>query len=136
MGRADLKQRSRHPKKKSRTNPTLTLDTPDLRTAIFFLDRFEEAESALQRASERKVGTPNFPVILYILAVLKGDKDEMDRVVSPARGKRQTEHRLAHTESLALARSGRLQAARGASSRAVDLALQEGDRESVRLGGR
>jgi tetratricopeptide (TPR) repeat protein len=38
---------------------------------------------------------------------------------------------LAHVEALALARSGRLQAARRSSSRAVDLALQEGAREKA-----
>ena len=38
---------------------------------------------------------------------------------------------MAHAEALALARSGRLQAARRSSSRAVDLALQEGEREAA-----
>ena len=38
---------------------------------------------------------------------------------------------MAHEEALALARSGRLQAARRSSSRAVDLALQEGEREAA-----
>ena len=55
----------------------------------------------------------------------------MDRAVALAKGKRGAEHWLAHAEALALARSGRLQAARRSSSRAVDLALQEGDREAA-----
>ncbi len=67
----------------------------------------------------------------YNIAVLKGDKDQMDRVVALAKGKRGAEHRMAHAEALALARSGRLQAARRSSSRAVDLALQEGEREAA-----
>src|SRR5262249_39832262 len=90
-------------------------------------DRFPEAESTLQRASERKLENPNFLVLQYTIAMLKGDKDQMDRVVALARGKHGAEHRLAHAEALALARSGRLQAARRSSSRAVDLAVQEGD---------
>jgi tetratricopeptide (TPR) repeat protein len=49
--------------------------------------------------------------------------------VALARGKQATEYRLAHAEALALARSGRLQAARQSSSQAVELALHEGDRE-------
>ena len=49
----------------------------------------------------------------------------MDRVVNLAKGKRRAEHWMAHQEALALARSGRLQAARRSSSRAVELALQE-----------
>jgi eukaryotic-like serine/threonine-protein kinase len=38
---------------------------------------------------------------------------------------------MAHEEALAGARSGRLLAARGLSNRAVDLAMQEGGRESA-----
>jgi serine/threonine protein kinase/tetratricopeptide (TPR) repeat protein len=95
----------------------------------FFLDRFPEAESALQQASEHKVENPAFLVIRYTLAVLKGDKDQMNRVMALARGKPGTEHTMVHAEALALARSGRLQAARRSSSRAVELALQEGKYE-------
>ena len=43
---------------------------------------------------------------------------------------------MAHEEALALARSGRLQASRRSSSRAVDLALQEGTRGGSELSGR
>jgi len=51
----------------------------------------------------------------------------MDRVVARAKGEHRAEHQVAHKESLALARSGRLRAARLSSSRAVDLLLQEGE---------
>jgi serine/threonine protein kinase/tetratricopeptide (TPR) repeat protein len=95
----------------------------------YFLDRFPEAESSLQRAAERKLDNPNQRVLRYNIAVLKGDKGQMDREVALAKGKHGAEYRLAHEEALALARSGRLQAARRSSSRAMDLALQEGDRE-------
>jgi serine/threonine protein kinase/tetratricopeptide (TPR) repeat protein len=97
----------------------------------FFLDRFEEAESTLHRASERKLEMPEFVVLRYTIAVLKGDQEQMDRAVGLARGKRRAEHLLAHAEALALARSGRLQAARRPSRRAVDLALQEGKYEEA-----
>jgi eukaryotic-like serine/threonine-protein kinase len=103
----------------------------NLANSYFFLDRFAEAESTLQRASERKLENPNFLVMRYNIAVLKGDKDQMDRVGGLARGKHGAEHRVAHAEALALARSGRLQAARRSSSRAVALAMQEGDREAA-----
>jgi tetratricopeptide (TPR) repeat protein len=53
----------------------------------------------------------------------------MNRVVALAKGKREAEHRLAHAQALALARSGRLDAARKLSNRAVTLALQEGGDE-------
>ena len=47
-------------------------------------------------------------MIRYNIAVLKGDKDQMDRAVALAKGKHGAEHWLAHAEALALARSGRL----------------------------
>jgi tetratricopeptide (TPR) repeat protein len=49
--------------------------------------------------------------------------------VALAKGKHGAEHLVALAEALALVRSGRLQAARRSSSRAVDLALQEGEHE-------
>jgi tetratricopeptide (TPR) repeat protein len=99
-------------------------------SSYFFLDRFKEAEITLQRASERKLEMSGFLVFRYNIAVLKGDQAQMDRVAGLARGKRRAEHLMAHEEALALARSGRLQAARRSSNRAVDLALQAGDSET------
>jgi len=55
----------------------------------------------------------------------------MDRLVAVTKGQHGLEHRLAHAEALGLARSGRLEAARRSSSRAVDLALQEEGREGA-----
>jgi tetratricopeptide (TPR) repeat protein len=103
-----------------------------LASSYFLTGRFPEAESTLQRASERKLEQPLFLVLRYNIAVLKGDQEQMERAVGLARGKRQLEHWMAHEEALALARSGRLQAARRSSSRAVDLALQEGQGEGAR----
>src|SRR5271169_4174870 len=102
-----------------------------LASSYFLLDRFPEAESILERASERRLVEPTLLVLRYNIAALKGDKDQMDRVVALAKGKHGAEHPVAHAEALALARSGRLQAARQSSSRAMDLALQEGEREAA-----
>ena len=99
--------------------------------SYYFLDRFPEAESTVQRASERKLENPGWLVMRYNIAMLKGDRDQMDRVVALAKGKHGGEHRLAHAQALALARSGRLHAARQSSNGAVDLALQEGAREEA-----
>ena len=84
-----------------------------------------------KRAAERKVEEPYFIVLRYIMAALKGDKDQMAQLVSQVKGQHGAEHWVAHEEALALARTGRLQDARRSSSRAVDLALQEGDREKA-----
>jgi hypothetical protein len=67
----------------------------------------------------------------YHIALLNGDQEQMDRAVGLAKGKQGAEHGMAHAEALALARSGRLQAARRSSSRAVDLALRGAEREAA-----
>jgi tetratricopeptide (TPR) repeat protein len=74
---------------------------------------------------------PSFLVLRYSIAVLKGDREQMDQVVGLARGKRRVDHGMAHEEALALARSGKIDAARRSSNRAVDLAMQQGDRGSA-----
>ena len=70
-------------------------------------------------------------MIRYNIAVVKGDKDQMDRIVAQAKGKHGAEHPMANAEALALARSGRLKLARQSSGRAIDLAGQEGGREAA-----
>jgi eukaryotic-like serine/threonine-protein kinase len=108
--------------------PNLIYGYHNLASSYFFLDRFPQAEGILQQASERKLESPDFLVLRYNIAALKDDQDQMDRLVALAKAKPAAEQWLAHEQALALARSGRLQAARRSSSRAVDLALQEGDR--------
>jgi serine/threonine protein kinase/tetratricopeptide (TPR) repeat protein len=112
-------------------DPDFVLGYDNLAMSYFLTSRFAEAESTLQRASARKLDMPPFLVLRYNIAVLKGDQEQMDRSVAMARGKRGVEHWIAHMEALALARSGRLQAARRSASRAADLALQEGERETA-----
>src|SRR5207253_6802961 len=112
-------------------DPDFALAYIGLAQSYFLTDHFPEADSTLQRASERKLELPDLLVVRYNIAVLKGDQEQMDRAVSLASGKRRAEHWMAHEEALALLRSGRLQAARRSSNRAMDLALQEGEREAA-----
>jgi tetratricopeptide (TPR) repeat protein len=111
--------------------PDAVFGYSNLASGYFYLDRFEEAESALQRAADRKLGDPSFLMIRYKIAVLKGDTGQMDRIVALAKGKHGAEHPVANLEALALARSGRLKLARQSSSRAIDVARQEGARETA-----
>jgi len=111
-------------------HPDIPIGYGGLAGSYFYVGRFSEAESVLQRASERKLGNPVHLMMRYNIALLKGDQDQMNRMVALAKGKREAEHRLAHAQALALARSGRLDAARMLSNRAVTLALQEGDDEA------
>jgi tetratricopeptide (TPR) repeat protein len=114
-------------RKEIATRPDVPFGYGNLASAYFYRDQLSEAERTLQQAYERQLENPNHLVLRYNIALLKGDKDQMDRAVARATGKRGAEHRLAHSEALALARSGRLQAARLSSSRAQDLAVQEGE---------
>ncbi len=114
-------------------DPDSAVAYDSLAQSYFLTDRFPEAESTLQRVSERKLEMPDSLVIRYNIALLKGDQKEMDRAVGLARGKSLVEHGMAHAEALALARSGRLQAARQSSNRAMDLARQEGGDEAAAI---
>src|ERR1700722_15374941 len=112
-------------------NPGEMFGYTSLANSNLFLDRFDEAERALQLAADRKLETAEVLFLRYNVAVLRGDQKQMDRTAGLARGKRKAEHGIAHDEALLLARSGRLQAARRSSSRAIDLALQQGERETA-----
>ena len=114
-------------------HPDVVFGYGNLASIYFFLDRFPEAESILQRASEHKLEIPRNWVMRYNIALLTGDTEQMDRVMALAKGKHGAEHMMAHAEALALARSGRLQAARRSSSRAVTLVSQEGNYESAAI---
>jgi eukaryotic-like serine/threonine-protein kinase len=112
-------------------NPDAANAYSSLAQSYFHTDRFAEAESTLQRASARKLERPNNLVMRYNIALLNGDQEQMDRAVRLAKGMPGAEHGMTHAEALALARSGRLQAARQLSRRAVDLALQGTQREAA-----
>jgi tetratricopeptide (TPR) repeat protein len=112
-------------------DPAFVYGYDSLAGSYLFLDRLEEAESTLQRASERKLEFPEFLMFRYNLAFLKGDQEQMDKAVVLSRGMRRVEPWMAHAQALALARAGRLQDARRSSSRAVDLAVQEGENEAA-----
>src|SRR5262249_51628196 len=113
------------------SNPTVVFGYNNLAASYFYLDRFPEAQGVLQQASERKLESPDLLLTRYLIPMLEGNAGQIERVMAQAKGKARAEALLAHAEALSLVRSGRLQAAQQSSSRAVDLALQEGDRETA-----
>ena len=112
-------------------DPEFLYGYANLASAYFYVDRFEEAESVLRRATEGELEDPGLLMIGYNIAVLKRDQDQMDRIVAQAKGQQGAEHALANAEALALAGSGRLKLARQSSGRAIDLAGQAGGREAA-----
>ncbi len=111
--------------------PDLPYPYVNLALAQFYTGRFPAAENTIQRATARKVQMPQLLMLQYNLAAQKGDREQMDRIAGSASGNRAVGRWIAHSEALALARSGRLRAARRSSGRAVDLALQEREREAA-----
>jgi serine/threonine protein kinase/tetratricopeptide (TPR) repeat protein len=108
--------------------PDVRIGYGNLALSSFFLDRFGEAENALQQAAAHKkewLELPQFLVYRYNIAFMKGDNEQMDRAVALARGKRLGEHWVMNSQALVHARSGQAQLARRLSNRAVELALQE-----------
>ncbi|MGA8151330.1 MAG: protein kinase [Terriglobales bacterium] len=112
-------------------DPDFTPAYVNLAYSNFYLDRLGEAENALQRASERKLETPELLLLRYYLAFLRGDTAGMEQAVTRAKGKPGAEDWITHSQALALARSGQLQRASGMSRRAVDLARQAGQPETA-----
>jgi eukaryotic-like serine/threonine-protein kinase len=108
--------------------PDVRIGYGNLALSSFFVDRFGEAEDALQQAAAHKkewLELPQFLVYRYNIAFMKGDNAQMDRVVALAKGKQQAEHWVTNSQALVQARSGHVQLARRLSGRAVDLALNE-----------
>jgi eukaryotic-like serine/threonine-protein kinase len=107
--------------------PDFLFGYSNLASANYYLDRFEEAQKVLQLARERNVGGDEVLMLAYQIALVTGDREDADRIVGLARGKPRAEPNLAHQDALALARAGRLEAARRSSNRAMDLARQQGE---------
>jgi len=112
-------------------DPGFVFGYTNLTRSYLYEDRFGEAGNTLQGASARKLEIPNLLVLQYNLGFLRGDKEQMDRAVARAKGKRGAEHWVANAEALTLARSGQLREAQRVSGRAVELARQEGEREAA-----
>ena len=94
-----------------------------------YLDRFDEAAAALQRAADRKLDDARYR---FHLAFLRGGDAAMEREFARVQGQ-PSEGDLTYLKALALARSGRLQLAGPLARRAVDLAEKAGQPERAAL---
>jgi DNA-binding winged helix-turn-helix (wHTH) protein/predicted Zn-dependent protease len=105
----------------------------NLASAYLYSGRPAAAEVTLHRAAERKLEIPDYLILRYYIAFLKGDQAGMEREITRARSEPGVEDWILHNEALVLAYSGRLQRANAKSRRAVDLAQQVGARERAAL---
>jgi tetratricopeptide (TPR) repeat protein len=105
----------------------------NLAWSYVFLNRLNEAEKTLQRASDRKVEAPDLFIIEYYIAFLRNDKPAMERAALLGAGKPGTEDWISYEQALVQAYSGHLRGAMRMSRRAIDLAQQAGQPERVAL---
>ena len=120
-------------------NPEFAIGYNTLAYGYAQLDRPLESEKVLQRAEARKLEFAGFGLLRYDLAFLRGDLAEMSRLAAVVRATSEGEDWIANHEAFALAHSGRVQQAKGKSTRAADFAQQAGRPEqggSVRNGSR
>jgi tetratricopeptide (TPR) repeat protein len=85
-------------------------------------DRLPEAENTLRRASEHKVAFPEFLIMRYYIASLRGDQAGMGREAALAEANPDVADWAFHAEASVLAYSGHLREARRKSRQAVELA--------------
>jgi eukaryotic-like serine/threonine-protein kinase len=114
-------------------DPDFAIHYALLALAYQYLDRLEETENTLQRASERHLQIPDFFVQRYDIAFLRNDKVGMERAAALSQGKPGAEDWVADHQAFVLAYAGHLQQARRTSRRAVDLAQPTSQPERAAL---
>jgi len=98
-----------------------------------YLNRLDDALLTVRRATERKLESGDLLLVPYFVAFLKGDDEERRRTGTVARRNPGLEDIISHLETLALARSGRLQDARRMSAVPVEISQRAGRRERAGL---
>ena len=99
-----------------------------------YLGRLDAAEATVREAMEvHHFEFSEYDLIRYFVAYLRRDAEDIARKAAIAASKRPTEDLMPHVEALALARAGRLDMARRASSGAVDLAERAGRHERAAM---
>lgn len=113
---------------------------PDFSIAYFnlainnaFMNRLDDAESALRAADARGLAIDEFFMLRYGIAFLKGDNAAMQRVAATARQRDGAEGWITDDEAFAAGFSGHLQQARSLTGRAVEESLHVSQQERAAL---
>ena len=102
-----------------------------LATVFTYQGNFAEAKMWLQRATDRKLMLPDFPMVRHQIAFLQEDKAEMERAGIASEHLSEIQDWIWGERAAVLAFSGRLKEARVMSERAVEVALAADRRESA-----
>jgi DNA-binding winged helix-turn-helix (wHTH) protein/tetratricopeptide (TPR) repeat protein len=114
-------------------DPDFSIGYTNLAVSYMALERMADAESTIQRASERKLEIPDFFVMRYAIAFLKGDKAGLERVAAEAQEKTGVGDWMSNAEGFASAYTGHLEVARRMSRQAAQLARKADRRETEAL---
>jgi DNA-binding winged helix-turn-helix (wHTH) protein len=98
-----------------------------------YLDRLEEAENVIRRATGRGLEIDEVIMLEYDIAFLKSDRAAMERAVARARERSGGDAWISNKEAYAFAYAGQLKKARASSQRAMDQAMQEAQPERAGL---
>jgi len=113
----------------------LKADIPIAYTFLMFgyiaLNRLDEAKATHERALERKLNNPFYPLALYEIAFLQNDAAGMAQQVARSAGQPGAEDELLGLEAETAAYSGRLREAREFSRRAMDSAERSEEKETA-----
>ena len=116
-----------------RLDPDAAIIYSNLALSDVALNRLNEAQAVLRRASERKLDIPDFAIQRYVIAFLRGDTAEMKREAAQAHEGTGAEDWMSNAEGFALAYFGHLGEAKKMSRRAADLARASNRRETEAL---
>jgi serine/threonine protein kinase/tetratricopeptide (TPR) repeat protein len=105
-------------------NPNFPPGPVNLAWDYLFLERYRDAESVVQVASQRNLAVPDLFILPYVIAFYKGDHVGMERAAAAAKDGSDAADWMTNTEGVVAAYSGHLQQARLLSRRATDLARQ------------
>jgi eukaryotic-like serine/threonine-protein kinase len=105
-------------------NPNFPPGPANLAWAYLFLERYADAEKAVQQAAERQMNFPDLIILPYVIGFYKGDRAAMERAAARGRDNPESADWMTNTEAFVLAYSGHLQQARTMTRRAVDMARQ------------
>ncbi|HEV2696490.1 MAG TPA: hypothetical protein VGU90_00760, partial [Terriglobales bacterium] len=116
-------------KKALEMDPEFTPAYINLGFSNFYLDRFDEAKDTADQAFARKLDVPENLMLRFYLAFLNNDEAGMSQALELAKDKPGAEDWMLHSQSLIIARSGRLRMAREMSRQAMQLAQRAGQME-------
>jgi len=110
-------------------DPSRATTYANLSVALLQLNRVPEAISVLDKATQQGMHTDYLTETAYWLAFIRGQDDEMRRLVNQAPGVPGARSRLLSAQANTEAYNGHFQNARKVSYAAVDSMLHDGDRE-------